>query len=92
MGEALRAVYDFDFDDTDAFEADPENLPEGFADRSDGPWPVPGRVRHAIQEHAGKGTFRAICALRRQVFRNAIGAPGSPLADWRYRRSYPAWS
>ena len=91
-GRALRLALDFDLDDTDAFEPDPARLGPGFADRDDGPWPVPERVRSAIREHRGKATFRSLPAFRYECLRNGMAAPGQRLAEWRHRRVYPAWS
>ena len=57
-GRAMRTMYDIDFDDTDAFEADGETLGPKFAERTDGP--VAGGV-------AGKGRvgkWRDRAALR----------------------------
>lgn len=91
-GRAIRARLDFDLDDTDAFEADPAKPASGFVGRDDGPWPVAERVRDAIKTLAGKGRFTSLIALRRDCLAAAIAVPGRVLADWRQRRSYPAWS
>jgi uncharacterized protein (TIGR02270 family) len=92
VGRALRAALDFDLDDTDAFVSDPAVLGADFADRDDGPWPVPSRVRAAINAHGGRGTFTNLATLRRTCLAAAIKAPGQVLTEWRYRRNFPAWS
>ena len=91
-GRAMRTMYDIDFDDTDAFEADGETLGPKFAERTDGPWPVASRVKAALENGATGPRFECLPRLRRRCLSQAMATPGRPLAEWRSRRAYPAWS
>lgn len=91
-GSAFRDLFAVDVNVTDLFTDDPATLGPAFASLDPAPLPVADRVARWPGPAPQEAPFVSQRARMLAALRAGVAEPGRPLATWRHRHRYPAWT